>query len=196
MTSDQAEVKKWMLAFGQECPEKPIVPSLEVRKLRAKLILEEALEVVRGLGFEVEINPLGELIPFEEEHFSGPDLLEIADGCEDLKVVTEGTLIACGLVDKRQFEVSENKTHIYHLNTDPLFNEVMRSNWSKFWKAEEFEETYKDQRCFFEKQFACYMKNPGKPLRVLVKNQDGKVIKSPSYSLPNLQPIIDELSTE
>ena len=53
MTENQKQVRDWMSAFGQETPDKPGIPSLEVRKLRAKLILEEALEtIVNGLGVE------------------------------------------------------------------------------------------------------------------------------------------------
>lgn len=123
MTNEQANVRDWMKAFGQETPEKPEIPSLEVRKLRAKLILEEALETLEGLGFKLN-DPCTGLqfnIMAALNHCSivKPNLTEILDGCEDLKVVTEGTLIACGLVTPNE------DPEVYE---DPYFNEVMRSN--------------------------------------------------------------------
>lgn len=48
-------VKQFMLAFNQEVPAplayKDTVPPIAIRRLRAKLILEEALEAVKALGF-------------------------------------------------------------------------------------------------------------------------------------------------
>jgi predicted HAD superfamily Cof-like phosphohydrolase len=170
MTNEQKQVKDWMVKFGQECPEKPVIPSLEIRKLRAKLILEEALETIMALGLfpymrrthyeddMIEDDSIG----LWEDPKGRADLKEIADGCEDLKVVTEGTLIACGLVKDYGEEWKD-------LTEDPLFNEVMRSNNSKMWQIGEHE--FKT-----------------------VKDSDGKVIKSPSYFPPNLQPIINELN--
>jgi len=46
-------IKEFMKLAGQDTPKKPIEPSSEIRKLRAKLILEEALETISALGFEV-----------------------------------------------------------------------------------------------------------------------------------------------
>src|SRR6185436_12973045 len=110
MTNEQNQVKQFMTSFGQEVPNKPTIPSLEVRKLRAKLILEEALETIRdGLGIDVIFDDFKndtELLSsktakfiFEEANGITPSLELIADGCEDLKVVTEGCLVACGLID-------------------------------------------------------------------------------------------------
>lgn len=81
------------------------MPSLEVRRLRAGLIMEEAVETVKALGFEVAM--VYESFLFEES--GEPDLVEIADGCADLRVVTTGTLSACGIDDKAlQNEVDRN----------------------------------------------------------------------------------------
>jgi len=41
-SSHQVSVEKFMQLGNQERPSKPTIPSLEVRKLSAKLILEEA----------------------------------------------------------------------------------------------------------------------------------------------------------
>jgi predicted HAD superfamily Cof-like phosphohydrolase len=175
MTNEQNQVRHWMTAFGQECPTVPTIPSLDVRKLRAKLELEETLETIRkGLGLTIRLHieqPSDGLRGWiyldkmEDEKFDflecgPPNLVEIADGCEDLKVVTEGTLIACGLI----FNPSGVGTHPARL-LDPLFDEVMRSNFSKFGAD-------------------------GKP----IKDESGKVVKGPNFTPPNLQPIIASYS--
>ena len=98
----------------QGVPDRPMVPSKEVRLLRAKLILEEALETVEALGFCVE-DPDGGVVDKDYDvvplwKWMGSKFLpvtdadinldEIADGCADLSVVSIGTLSACGILDK------------------------------------------------------------------------------------------------
>lgn len=93
----QLLVEDFMHLAGQEVPTRPTMPSQEVRLLRAKLILEEALETIEALGFEpavdfpskLHLRPSGGL----------PSIVGIVDGCCDLKVVTTGTLSACGIDD-------------------------------------------------------------------------------------------------
>jgi hypothetical protein len=84
--------------------------------LRAALILEESLETIKALGFDV-VGASDKLVSldtvtFEDSH--EPDIEEVADGCCDVIVVTLGTLSACGMSD-----VS-------------LMTEVLDSNDSKF----------------------------------------------------------------
>jgi predicted HAD superfamily Cof-like phosphohydrolase len=98
-TQHQINVEKFMAKAGQECPLWPTMPGDEIRLLRAKLILEEALETIHALGF-YQCDPK----PFVDEFFLQaarvePCLIEVVDGCCDLKVVTTGTLSACGLPD-------------------------------------------------------------------------------------------------
>jgi len=104
----QQRVDEFMANAGQVVPRQPEMPPVETRRLRAGLILEEALETVYGLGFEVRIR-CG-----KETHYMGvgfkmvmdsldethpPDMIEIVDGCCDIKVVTTGTLSALGIPD-------------------------------------------------------------------------------------------------
>ncbi len=102
----QQRVEEFMRLAGQELPGEPVVPDAATRELRARLILEEALETVAALGFDATGNRAGwELTPSGQE----PDLVEIIDGCCDIKVVTTGTLSACGIPDRDfQQEVDEN----------------------------------------------------------------------------------------
>jgi len=214
MIDEQKNVRDWMKLYGQATPDKPIIPDKEIRLLRAKLILEEALETIDALGVNICLINISKedykdnysYIKFHDIEFEAMpvgaininSLKDIADGCEDLKVVTEGTLIACGLCQPRTKSVTEGdhygtyNTRIEDI-TDPLFDEVMRSNYTKLWTYEEVSKLsdYHEE--------ICHEINPDpQSLRShrgwLVKNKFGKVIKSPSYSPPNLQPIINELA--
>lgn len=114
----QQRVEKFMALAKQEIPSSPIMPNEKTRELRAKLILEEALETVRDLGFSAMFCP--ESVQEQEERWIKKDnivlfpngkesLKNIADGCADIIVVTTGTLSACGLSDMSvQKEVDDN----------------------------------------------------------------------------------------
>jgi len=97
----QQRVRAFMQGARQECPEKPGLPSLQIRRLRASLILEEALETVQALGFKATVNSyrLGHIVDLVPEP-TWADLVGIVDGCCDTIVVTTGTLIACGVTDE------------------------------------------------------------------------------------------------
>lgn len=105
-------VALFMVKAKQATPEKPTYMEVdfgqltpEVRRLRAELILEEALETIRALGFELT-TPTLKTVP---EGFSLKDYWQAVDGCCDLRVVTTGTLIAMGIPDELvQLEVDMN----------------------------------------------------------------------------------------
>ncbi len=109
-------IEEFMRLAGQDTPDKPIIPSLEVRELRAKLILEEALETIQALGFDVVIDndteydtivQMNNNLRFVEAY--KPSLEEIVDGVIDISVVSYGTLVACGVPDLPfQEEVDNN----------------------------------------------------------------------------------------
>lgn len=98
--------------------------NLDERELRAKLILEEAVETVAAMGFEVDCELYG---PDSAPHVAGPriatfegippssvgDIVEVADGIADLIYVALGAAIAFGI------------------DIDPIFEEVHRTNMEK-----------------------------------------------------------------
>jgi predicted HAD superfamily Cof-like phosphohydrolase len=204
MTTTYQNVKEFMSTFGQERPPAPIIPSLAVRKLRAKLILEEALETIKALGFVVGIsNPryedyqyIGDSwddicernIRLEELH--EPNLVEILDGLCDLDYVgTSGTAIACGISEGQMIDAAE---------------EVHRSNMSKLWNYKEIRGrflttgnqnpehyTYCEVITLNQEKDAMYPHLTEEDKIYLVKDKDGKVIKSPSFSPPNLKQILE-----
>jgi len=96
----------------ESVPREITMPDAATRELRARLILEEALETIDALGFTVELPDdydrgcfpvLIEGVKFEATH--EPDMVEIADGCADISVVTMGTLVACGIPDVDLFRL-------------------------------------------------------------------------------------------
>lgn len=110
----QQRVEELMVKAKQEVPNKPTIPDARTRILRAKLILEEAIETVTALGVDVvfhapENSKLNQLHGLSFYDNGKPNLIEIADGCWDIRVVTTGTLSACGIHDEEgQIEVDKN----------------------------------------------------------------------------------------
>jgi len=103
-TYHQIRVEQFMVAAGQEVPLQPTLPDKDTRLLRARLILEEALETVEALGVSVW-NEHGERIKdiYDIEFFINSETLDMekaVDGCADLSVVAIGTLSAMGVKDK------------------------------------------------------------------------------------------------
>lgn len=103
-------VRAFMQKVGQETPSAPTIPDQQTRVLRAKLILEEALETVNALGVHVEATAeSGQValtddvdLKFSVDH--DVDLEGVVDGCADISVVTIGTLIAFGVDDEPVLE--------------------------------------------------------------------------------------------
>lgn len=110
----QRMVEELMRRAGQEVPVAPEIPCEAVRRLRAKIILEEALETIDGLGFDVVVTGGHRIVKEDCVELSSaghipPNLIEIVDGCADIRVVTTGTLSACGMPDEiLTFEVDKN----------------------------------------------------------------------------------------
>lgn len=108
-TEHYANVRYFMSQIpSQCCPELPEEPTEEVRALRARLLLEECLETIhKGLGVRVtfhnEPRPsellTGDMRDYKFHPVNKFNMVETVDGCCDLKVVTTGTLIACGMPD-------------------------------------------------------------------------------------------------
>lgn len=172
MTNEQAEVAKWMVAFGQEVKASPEIPSEEVRRLRAELILEEAIELINALGFIVNHSTKYNRPVVDKNVDVGANINHIADGCADLQVVTMGTQAACGLLFPQ------------HKDSDPIFDEVMRSNWTKAWTSEEVVDANADPNCNIAFNMFSEIGYDGR--LYIARNSSGKVVKSPSYSPVNL----------
>lgn len=95
-----------------------LTPALRDNELRAKLILEEAVETAAALGFHAtaelhEPNDADGTCAHFEKQFPDPDIEETIDGLCDLLYVTFGTAVAMGI------------------DLDPFFEEVHRANMAK-----------------------------------------------------------------
>lgn len=107
-SSHQKSVERFHELAGDPAPAVPTEPSAKVRVLRAKIILEEALETIRdGLGVELYHWDMvtGSKRPASFEGLilecNAPfSMVETIDGCCDLRYVTTGTLSACGVPDR------------------------------------------------------------------------------------------------
>jgi predicted HAD superfamily Cof-like phosphohydrolase len=77
MFIEQQQVKAFMLQAEQDCPDKPVIPPLDIQALRLKIIQEELDEL--------------------DSAFADKNLVEVADAIADLLVVVIGTAIACGI---------------------------------------------------------------------------------------------------
>lgn len=117
-TKHYDKVKQFMQNGGQETPDCVTIPDEKTRILRARLMLEEVLETIQdGLGLDVVVMGMDpDKVREEYGSFTLPhgiiqkgelifrparpvNLVEVADGCADTKVVTTGTLIAFGIPD-------------------------------------------------------------------------------------------------
>lgn len=101
----------------QRVPEEMyVIPDYETRLLRARLILEESVETIKALGFEVV--PVGDFngnTGLSLEVSGKPLVLEdILDGCCDTIYVATGCLVSMGIPD------------------NPHLAEVCRANNQKF----------------------------------------------------------------
>ena len=108
------QVEEFMNAAGQEVKESPAVPDDKIVRLRAKLVMEEAFELLEALFDE----PVERIQHEVMELISGSpidvDMVEVADACSDIDYVVEGARLAFGI------------------NGKPIADEVQRTNMAKF----------------------------------------------------------------
>lgn len=98
--------------IGWQIPDAPEMIADDWRASQARLILEEALEVIEALGFRLRYDLDGvssgfELTPIPpDERVTLPDLVK--EAC-DLSVVNTAVLVGCGVPDLRVLDlVDEN----------------------------------------------------------------------------------------
>lgn len=116
MTPFQKRVKNFMIAVGQDTPDKPSTPDNLTRVLRVSLLLEEALEFAEASGIEITLKDDIKPITIDDLNYNiigDVDMVEVADACSDVAVINAGNFIA------------------YGLDGEPLMNEVCDSNDSK-----------------------------------------------------------------
>jgi predicted HAD superfamily Cof-like phosphohydrolase len=108
----QQKIEKFMELCGQKVPLSPEIPDEATRQLRASLILEEVIETLDALGFQIEKQSEDKndtatkivAVPNGKK----PNLIEIADGCADVSVVISGTLSSCGIPDLKLLDMVDD----------------------------------------------------------------------------------------
>lgn len=135
MINEQAKMVEFMQAADQICHDQPTEILDETKYLRGELIHEEWKELIDAMGIR-EID--GMIMDWEPSTPS--NMVEVADAIGDLLYVVLGTAVA------------------YGINITPIFDEIHRSNMTKFIDGH--------------------------------RRDDGKWIKGPSYTPPNLAPIL------
>lgn len=86
-------------------------PELRDRDLRAKLIMEEAVETVAAMGFDVTADIKG--LAYFTKRYPAPHFEDAIDGLADLQYVVLGSAVAWGI------------------DLGPFFEEVHRANMDK-----------------------------------------------------------------
>lgn len=119
MTKLQEQVKNFMVQARQSVSDKPSIPPEEVRVLRVRLILEEALEFAEASGVSIAFKdgnvvfPITDNVDFLCLADKPVDLIGVADATSDILVVTEGANVA------------------YGLDSEPFTDAVMENNFQK-----------------------------------------------------------------
>jgi predicted HAD superfamily Cof-like phosphohydrolase len=183
----QADIVTLMKQFHQQVKETPELPDAETCLLRARLVIEEALEFVKSCGCTITRTAAG--VKDEEQTAlideinvvldpnGKPDIVEYVDGCIDQLVVTYGALNAAGV------------------QAQPAWDEVQRSNMSKAWPHCNLCDAVLERGSgtqLVHPQDAAAHQGDWKPVLKIHKRTDGKVIKSPTYSPADLKQVIEE----
>ena len=105
--SSKEGVRKFHLAFQHPVRDHLTVGTLEERKLRVKLILEEALELAHACGLFVVVtdfhnNEVQDVRVHEATHLQ-PDIVEMADALGDLDYVVQGSNLVFGIPSEYVF---------------------------------------------------------------------------------------------
>ena len=184
----QEDIVTLMTQFEQEVKESPALPDTATRLLRARLVLEEALEFVKGCGCTVTLSGSSDARPAVIDDIrvvpdpnGTPDFTEYVDGCIDQLVVTYGALNAAGV------------------KAQSAWDEVQRSNMSKAWPhcsaCDAVLVRGADEEMIHAEGADAHGGNWRTILKVH-KREDGKFIKAPTYSPANLKRVIEEQIAE
>ncbi len=129
-------VGTFMMKAGQEIRSEPGKPDDKVCIARAKLLLEETLETIAGLGVTISITEeTGFTLTKESKLGYAADapfnIAEVMDGVADMRVIATGTALACGFIPCAtiQREVDINNLAKFRTDKDGYRNEA--GKWIK-----------------------------------------------------------------
>jgi len=168
MLNEQLAVREFMESFNQKTREFYAPPLDGERILRARLIMEEAMETAQALLSGTGVNKLfwqGQSITFapaggEPRRPEKEDLHHVIDGLCDLLYVTLGSFTTFGI------------------SAEPCFAECHRKNLSKFWTRAQKE------KAIDEKKGLRFTQSQYDADRFIAQDPGGKVIKPPTFIRP------------
>ena len=161
MNSQFNQVAEFMRTFGQTTPHGASLPSSNTIQSRSNWLDEERNEILNA-----------------------KDVIEYMDGVCDLLYVALGAAVEAG-IDGSTLE--------------KMFSEVHRSNMTKLWTHEEIQAVRFGENVTslgdcsggrFDGHYTVINTGISDEKRFVVKRSDGKVVKSPSWSRPNLEQFI------
>ena len=98
MSKLQSQVREFMTAFGQHIESKPTVPSDDVVRLRARLVVEECFEMLEAMYNDDRLYWVEQdLMYMLRESEVRVDMVELSDAFGDLDYVVEGSRLAFGI---------------------------------------------------------------------------------------------------
>jgi len=177
----QADDAKMLKLYGQEVKTSPELPDRKTLLLRARLVLEEALEFVKACGCTAVINErtIGTIHDRIEVVDLGaePNLIEYADACGDQLVVTYGALNAAGI------------------QVEPVWDEIQRNNMGKAWLhcsvCDAVIAPDGTPRGYHPAAAdGSLHTDDWKPVPRFHKREDGKIIKPPYWSPPDIEAVL------
>lgn len=159
------------MVVGLPVAETPVVPSVSERYLRANLILEEFLELLDAMGFQLEVDGMPadpktcEAVHIEQSQY---DLVETADALGDLNVVVNGTAVSFGIpMPLIDYEIYRSNLSKLDNDGKPIVNECPQGDACP--------DSARGDPCE-------HLPMPDAPL--------GKRLKGPNYVAPNIPAIL------
>ena len=114
----------------------PQVPDQQAIERRVKLIEEEFLETMRGLGYMYNISRSGKTPDrLKKVQYTEPDLVELADGLADLIYVSVGTALEFGIPMSRVWDEVQRSNMS---KKDPVTGKVLKREDGKILKGPNF----------------------------------------------------------
>ena len=172
MSKLREQVEEFHRVFDQPIVDTPTVPPDERVRLRARLIAEEFFEVLEAMFAGRFSFPRGEVMKMIDQYTPMVKMVDLADGLADLDYVVEGARLEFGI------------------DGGPIADEVHRNNIAKSFMclsclgggceiAEAEGHGYKmyDRVC----------KTCDGTGKVSKKRHDGKVLKHPDWTPPNIE---------
>ena len=109
MRSESFErVRKFQKAMGHPCPDAPAKPEHGIRLALARCVAEEASELVRALGFEMNSSITVSNDPLDSSLHPADQIVEVAHEAADTHAAVLGVLASFGVDDVELFKSVED----------------------------------------------------------------------------------------